>query len=95
MAKEVATKWLESNMTPEYRLTVYISGNSEDISIPSLVRVVKKRKTRITPEGPYPDLSLQAGFDFFVLKSKERQPLVDLEAFFIRLGFETFGITGF
>lgn len=94
MAKEVATKWLESNMVPEYRLTVYLGGDSESLNIPAIVRVIRKRKTKITKDGPYPDLSMQAGFDFFILKSKDKQPLLDLEAFFSRIGLETFGILG-
>lgn len=94
MAKKVAGRWLESHIIPEYKLTIYVNSKDNGINVPALIRTAKKRKTRWSQNGPYPDFKIRASFDFVTVRSKDEKALLEIESFFKKMGYETFGVFG-
>ena len=91
MAKRVAVTWLAKHAQPEFRITVYASGDSIQ-NLPSLLRAYRDCKTRLGSLQPMPDLGIEAGFDRVTLWSHDRQAMVELESWLRKKGCESTGI---
>jgi hypothetical protein len=96
MAKRIATSWLEKHAQPEYRITVYASSDSIR-NLPGLLRAFRDNKTRIAGGGSghldvLEDLGINTGFDRVTIWSRNRQGMVELDAWLRSKGCETTGI---
>lgn len=91
LAKVVAKRWLEANVHPEYRLTVY-AGPIEINRVPSLLRSFRDAKLKIGNVNPILDLGIKEGFDHMELWSSDREGLQKLQAWFEGRGCETTGV---
>lgn len=91
LAKVVAKRWLEANVQPEYRLTVY-AGAKEIKGVPSLLRSFRDAKLKIGSVDPIPDLGIQEGFDHITVWSSDREGLQRLQGWFEDRGCETTGV---
>ena len=90
MAKRLASRWLEDNSGPEYRVSVLehpsISG------LHRLLRAFRDGKSRIGSVSPIPDLGIRLGSNNLEIWAADRESLVQLDQWIRSSGYETTGI---
>ena len=91
MAKRVASKWLQDRAHPEFRVTVY-PGPEGFKNLPGLLRSFRDAKVRISSLAPIPDLGMEVKPDRLTVWSKDREALLSLEKWVVKMGCETTGI---
>lgn len=91
MAKNLASQWLDSQIRPEYRLTVYYVGK-EARGMPSLLRGFRDARVRIGSLVPIPDLGVKEDFDSVEVWSSDREAMLKLAAWFEEHDYDTSGV---
>jgi hypothetical protein len=91
MARALAKRWLEANVRPEHRLTIFYVG--KDVrGLPNLLRSFRDAKVRIGSMDPIPDLGVSEDFDSVTVWSTDRDAVVRLAAWFEFHGYDTTGV---
>jgi hypothetical protein len=91
LAKEVARRWIQSCLRPEYQLKVYY-GAREIRKLPDLLRSFRDGKLKIGSVEPIPDLGIREEFDHVVAWSRHKEGLIKLRDWCEERGCETTGI---
>ena len=95
MAKGVADRWLQSRSAPEYRVTVYESGNSKPIrNITNLLRSFRDGKAAISGIETISDLGIgsEESAGAITIWSSNHSELVKLDEWLTKRGFLSTGI---
>jgi len=92
MARRVAHSWMQQHAKPEYRITVYHTSSKLVQNLPGLLRAFRDRKTKIAGMSPVTDLGVTVGMEHLVLRSGNREAMVELDQWLTRVGCETTGI---
>lgn len=91
MAKNVASRWLESRAHSMHYLRV-LYGAREIKNLPGLLRSFRDERVRLGSCNPIPDLGIREEFDHSVIWSSDREGLVALSKWLEDRGCETSGI---
>ena len=91
MVRRVASRWVESNVHDEYRLTVYQSVSFVR-NLPMMLKSFRDGRIRVGSIEPIRDLGIRVGFDQLELWSADREGLVALDGWLRKAGCETTGI---
>jgi hypothetical protein len=91
MVKRVASRWVESNVREEYRITVYQSSNPIR-NLPNTLRSFRDGRTKLGSVLPITDLGIKVGFGTLEVWSSNRDGLIELDAWVQKHGCETSGI---
>ena len=91
MAKRLARRWVQANVRPEYRVTVYM-GPKGLRNLPGLLRSFRDGKLKVGSVDPVTDLGIKAGFDHVEIWSADRKGLVALDSWLREVGCETTGV---
>lgn len=91
LARKIASRWLESNVRDEYRLTVYQPANPIK-NLPAMLRSFRDGRLKLGSIKPITDLGVKVGFDRLEVWSSNRDGLIELDAWFQKHGCETSGI---
>ena len=91
MAKVLAERWLREHAAPEYRLTVYCTGD-EMVRVPSLLRAFRNGKTKLASVRLDGNLGLNVGFDHVIVWGTSRVMMAGLDKWFRDRGYETTGV---
>lgn len=94
MARRLASRWLEAQATPEYRIKVLNCGPSRDrgARLPNLLRGFRDSKVKLGNLDAIPDLGIEDGLDYFVVWSSDHEALMKLGQWLEGKGYETSGI---
>lgn len=92
MARDLARRWLEANIRPEHRVTIFFVGKDVRGNIPNLLRSFRDSRLRIGSMEPIPDLGIQEDFDSVTVWSSNRDAVHRLAAWFELHGYETTGV---
>jgi len=91
MARNLAKRWLEAEVRPEHRLTIYYVGK-EVRRLPDVLRGFRDAKLKIGSVDPIPDLGITEGFDCVTVWSSNREALLQLASWFESHRYETTGV---
>jgi hypothetical protein len=91
MARNLAKRWLEAEVRPEHRLTIYYAGK-EVRGLPNVLRGFRDARLKIGKMDAIPDLGITEGFDSVTVWSSDRDALVRLAAWFEVHHYETTGV---
>jgi len=92
MARRLAKRWVLKKAQPEFRLTVYRSARQELRNLPDLLRSFRDGKIKLAGIDPITDLGISAGFDHCEMWTTNRPKLIELDAWFQKMGCETTGV---
>lgn len=91
MARSLAERWIQDQVRPEYRFTVF--SNVRDVrGIPSVLRSFRDGKIRVGSVDPIPDLGVEEGFGQVTVWTSDRTSAILLCRWFEKHGFETTGV---
>lgn len=91
MAKDLASRWLQSNSKPEHRLTIHYIGK-EGKHIPTLLRGFRDGRCVVGSMPPIPDLGIHEAYSSVDVWSADHEAMQKLAAWFDKHGYETSGV---
>ena len=92
MAKDVASRWLETRTSPEYRIKVFYGAAHDGKGMGNLLRLYRDGKLKVGGIEPLADLGIQEEFDHIILWSSDRDAMTKLSSWFEARHFETTGV---
>lgn len=90
MARRLAKKWLESHMTPRFKVRVFCNQDPKHLS--SLLYSWRDGRMKLGSLKPLSDLGIKSGFDFLDIWSMNKKAMVELVSYLESRGYETTGV---